>query len=92
MLACPDRRIWNALSSNLRRSKVRAAGSCSRFNTSGVRTARPMHYEGAPVPRASREIPTAVEKREVLRSKAYESFFRGIFKRAGKRLESLTRD
>lgn len=46
---CPDRRISSALSSNLRRSEVRAAGSCSRFNTSGVRTARPMHYEGAPV-------------------------------------------
>lgn len=38
-----------ARSGNLWRSKVRAAGSCFRFNTLNVRTACLMHYEGASV-------------------------------------------
>lgn len=67
-----------ARSGNLRHYEVRAAGSCLRFNTSVVRMARPMHYEGT----KAREIPAPWSRKEsfiILRNKARELIFHGIF-------------
>lgn len=79
---------FGARSGNLWRAEVRAAGSCFRFNTLNVRTARLMHYEGTSV-RALRKISVLVEKEEVFQSKACKLIFLTEFFSTPKRIKKF---